>query len=207
MASPATLLWLSPFADYASDATFATLTFTVSEEATPHSVAKVSLTYNPNDIYDLTETNIPCYVTNGKINIGSVNGEDDAYITRTVKSEIDYWNKIIFTDSWCEKDINNIVNILDEKKVKVEPNSTYGFIGTGSTLIINKDSGSTNYDIVIVGDLNGDSVCDALDAAAAHLYSVGLKEPSENAILAANGCIEEEIDIADYQNIVNWALS
>ena len=207
MSSPATLLWLSPFEDYEADATFATLTFTVAEDAKPFTAASIRLTYNPEDIYNMAEENIPCLVTNGKISVNSIYGEDAKYIESTENTTIDYSNQIIFSEVWCEKEISNIVDISDINSINAQANSSDGFIGTGSTLVINKGDSTAHYSIIILGDLNGDSVCDALDAAVAYFYSAGLKEPTENEILAANGCAADEIDVNDYQSIVNWALS
>ena len=61
--------------------------------------------------------------------------------------------------------------------------------------------------LLLIGDLNGDATCDVLDAAIAHLYSVGLDEPSENEILAANGCVSDELNVNSYQNVVNMCLA
>ena len=52
-----------------------------------------------------------------------------------------------------------------------------------------------------------DSVCDVLDASIAYLYSAGFQEPTVNEILAANGCISDELDANSYQNVVNMCLS
>ena len=79
-ASPVTLTWVSPFADYGNDAVFATLNFTVSDTAEPGSSANVTVTFNPDDIYNMSEQNINCSVTNGKVTVisciaGDINGD------------------------------------------------------------------------------------------------------------------------------------
>lgn len=206
MDSPATLMWVSPFADYSEDVTFVTLTFKVSENATPDSVANISLIYDPNDIYDMSEDNVDCFITNGKINIGSVGGSDDEYIVPTENSKIDYSNKLIFSDVWCETDISKMVDELGEGTVEFVPNSS-GFIGTGSTVVLNKGESVITYQIVIAGDVNGDSVCDALDAAMTNLAISENVELSDVAKCAATLVVDKEVDLTDYQNIVNWVVS
>ena len=206
LSSPVTLMWVSPFVNYSEDVTFATLTFKVAENATPGSVANISLSYDPNDIYDMTEENVPCFVTNGKVSIGSVGGSDDEYIAPTETSKIDYSNKLIFSNAWCETDISKMVDELEEGAVEFVPNSA-GFIGTGSTVVINKGASVTTYQIVIAGDINGDSVCDALDAALANLAVSQNAELSDIAKSAATLVTDRDIELSDYQNVVNWVIS
>ena len=67
LASPAKLTWVSPFADVSGDFTFATLYFTVAENA--KGSLPVTLTYDENDVYDMTETNIAFEIVNGEINV------------------------------------------------------------------------------------------------------------------------------------------
>lgn len=63
------------------DFTLATLTFEVKENAKNNTAAYVKLTYDPDNIYDITESNIECNVVNGAINIiacvpGDINGDE-----------------------------------------------------------------------------------------------------------------------------------
>ena len=80
MQSPVTLLWVSAFADYHGDCTAATLTFTVSPDAPDDVVLPITISYDPNDVYNMEETNIPCAVVNGSITVlgcvpGDINGD------------------------------------------------------------------------------------------------------------------------------------
>ena len=63
------------------------------------------------------------------------------------------------------------------------------------------------YTLVINGDLNGDGTCDVIDASLAYLYSVDMEEASEIEIIAANGCVSDELDANSYQNVVNMCLA
>lgn len=67
MTSPVKLTWISPLANVSGDFTFVTLEFTVAEDATGN--LPIEITYNPDDVYDMTEENIEFDVINGSINI------------------------------------------------------------------------------------------------------------------------------------------
>ncbi len=77
--SPVTLNWVSAFADAEGDWTFATLTFAVSEDAEAGNYP-ILVTYDPDDVYDLSENNVEFYVENGFVNVvdyipGDINGD------------------------------------------------------------------------------------------------------------------------------------
>ena len=83
MTSPVTLNWYNGSADSEGDWTFATLTFKVSEDVAADTTANVIVTYNADDVYDISETNIDFAVQNGEIIIadylpGDING--DGYV-------------------------------------------------------------------------------------------------------------------------------
>ena len=65
------------------------------------------------------------------------------------------------------------------------------------------------YDLTVIvkGDLNGDSVCDVLDASQTEKYANGTETPTENEIYAANCEVADGIDANTYQSVVNTALS
>ena len=67
--SPVLLTWLSPLEDSAYSGTFATLTFSVAEIEEDQAVANLTMTFDPDDIYDMSETNIPLTVVNGSVTI------------------------------------------------------------------------------------------------------------------------------------------
>ncbi|MBO4734006.1 MAG: hypothetical protein J5662_05960, partial [Clostridia bacterium] len=66
--SPATLNWVSPFEDVTGDQTFATLSFTVADDATPGDKA-ITVTYDQADVYNLAEDDVVFGITNGKITV------------------------------------------------------------------------------------------------------------------------------------------
>ncbi len=78
--SPVTLNWANPMANCDLDTVFATLTFRVSDTAEVNATANISVTYDPEDIYNMEETNINCTVVNGTVTIvkclaGDINGD------------------------------------------------------------------------------------------------------------------------------------
>ena len=81
MNSPVSLTWYNGAGNFTeANANFATLTFRVSETAYAGDVTELSVTYNPSDIYDITETDIALNVINGSVTIldcvpGDINGD------------------------------------------------------------------------------------------------------------------------------------
>lgn len=106
--------------------------------------------------------------------------------------------------------VADFVTVSDE----IEFNCTASFVtatsnyyGTGSQFSYSIGDNTPGYTIIVEGDLNGDSVCDVIDAAVAQLYSAGFYEPTKNETYAANGDLIDEFDVNSYQNVVNCVLS
>lgn len=79
MKSPVILNWVNAMEDSHGDWIFATLTFEIAENAEA-GVYPITVTYDPDDLYDLTETNIDFAVQNGFVEVieyipGDVNGD------------------------------------------------------------------------------------------------------------------------------------
>ncbi len=80
LTSPVTLNWFNGVANADGDWLFATLTFAVSENAQPQDAAVISVFYDPEDVYDITETNITFGIVEGEVEIadympGDINGD------------------------------------------------------------------------------------------------------------------------------------
>ena len=80
MNSPVTLNWFNGLANSEGDWTFVTLTFVVSEDVEPNTSTSITVTYDADDVYDITENNVHFAVENGTIEIvdytpGDVNGD------------------------------------------------------------------------------------------------------------------------------------
>lgn len=118
---------------------------------------------------------------------------------------VDFPHQLIFTSILLCNDKNKIISKPEAITVTAELSDSY--YGTGSTFTaFDGDDYMGDYTLIATGDLNGDGVCDVLDGALACLYSCESKIPSKYEIYAANGEIAEEIDVSDYQNVVNIAL-
>lgn len=126
------------------------------------------------------------------------------------KTSVNFPNQLVFTSLLMCNDINNVVSAPEEMTLTTDSSFAYEgniLYGTGSSVtIFDGEDYMGDYTVIVTGDLNGDSVCDVIDAALASLYSADLIIPSTNEIYAANGEIAEEIDTLDYQNVVNIAL-
>ena len=68
MNSPVKLYWINGFADAEGDFVLATLKFTVKSDATVGD-HDITLSYNADDIYDISETNLPFGIVNGKVTV------------------------------------------------------------------------------------------------------------------------------------------
>ena len=66
MKNPIRLLWLNPFEDVTEDFVLATAYFNVPQTADPGSY-QIAVTYDPNDVYELSETNVHFDVVQGAI--------------------------------------------------------------------------------------------------------------------------------------------
>ena len=102
LSSPFNLTWLNPLENNEYNGVFATLTFKVKEEAIKGYIGNITITYDPDDIYNIDEENINCNITNGQItaitcvpgdinNDGSVNNKDFTRFFQYIAG----WNVIV----------------------------------------------------------------------------------------------------------------
>lgn len=132
-------------------------------------------------------------------------------ITNSDETTIDINNKIIFTKNNACSDSENIITFSDSSQVISTASFKNGnteYLGTGSKLTI-FDNGVyvTDYTIVVIGDLNGDSVCDVLDATKTEQIINGHDTATDIQMYAANGYVGNSLDITSYQFVVNTALA
>ena len=126
------------------------------------------------------------------------------------KSVIDKENNIIFSENDACQSVEEIRKTAEDITYNVEPSSSFGeynFLGTGTVVTLYKNEEKiAEYTIVIDGDLDGDSVCDALDIALTEMSMNKNRTPSEIECYAANGMAINEINIDSFQYVVNTAL-
>ena len=120
---------------------------------------------------------------------------------------VDYANEIIFTNHRCATSIDGFLYVPESSDTNVAASVSNGngtFIGTGSTVsVVDNGTLSSEYTIIVDGDTNGDSVCDALDAAQVALVSGGHASLDGAYKMAADDNADDVVGIEDYQAIVN----
>lgn len=104
--------------------------------------------------------------------------------------------------------ITSILNYLSFGSSDViTSNSSAMFIGTGDIITVTPSNTQPySFTTIIKNDVNGDGVADVLDAAYVALCVNDLKEPDEIETLAIDCDNNGEIDVVDYQNLVNVIL-
>ena len=118
---------------------------------------------------------------------------------------IDYDNRIIFSNNFLNKDYNDFIIFSDS--VTVVPSNQYYYMGTGAVVNVSVGNNTETYRIIVNGDLNGDSVCNVVDVTDVERIINNHREATIEEIYAANGGVADRITVADYQNIVNKALT
>lgn len=133
------------------------------------------------------------------------------YMYAKDKTEIDFNNKLIYTTQFTQKDFSNIIGTQDTTTFHDVPSYAYlshKFYGTGSLFMVYKGGAiSEIYTLIVQGDVNGDSAVDVLDAYSISLTVNGHADLSGNEFLAADINHDENLDVVDYQQAVNLALS
>ncbi len=132
-------------------------------------------------------------------------------VGETNNSIIDYKNELIYTFKKCITNLCDILNIPSTSMAFAEASHISGnkeFLGTGTKItVFDNDEISSEYTLVVDGDINGDSVCDVLDCAQVALASNGFAQISGAYLEAGDADDNGEIDVTDYQSIVNSALA
>ena len=132
-------------------------------------------------------------------------------IAETENTKIDYKHFLIFTTVCNCDDLKDIFGFSD--KLSIVPVASYiegdtKLYGTGTEVsVFEGDEFKGKYKVVLTGDLNGDSICDVLDATYAEKVCTGKATATAEEIYAANGCISDTLDVSAYQNVINMALA
>ncbi len=132
-------------------------------------------------------------------------------ITETENTEIDYDNLVIRTTVQNCGDITEILGVAQSAIAIPTASYIYGNIelfGTGTIItVFDGNEYIGDFTLVVEGDTNGDSVCDALDAWQVSLASNGHTTLDGVYSMAADSNEDDVVDINDYQSIVNKAVS
>lgn len=132
-------------------------------------------------------------------------------IGETKNSVIDYKNELIFTLKKCITNILDILYIPENSMAFAEASHISGnneFLGTGTKITVFENNEiSSEYTLIVEGDVNGDSVCDVIDCAQVSRASNGFEELEGAYAMAADSNADDIVDINDYQSMVNKALA
>lgn len=107
------------------------------------------------------------------------------------------------------KDINEAIIEMDGYALSPTPNSAYGYYGTGSKVQVLDDNGVQvdEYTLVVRGDVNGDSVCDVIDCMLLELAKNDHTELAGIYLTAADLTENSDIDVDDFEAVVNKAIA
>lgn len=107
--------------------------------------------------------------------------------------------------------VSDFAEISDNVNFECTPSHEtllFNYYGTGSLFSYFDENGNSyEYTIVVSGDTNGDSICDALDCFDVERAANGNAELTDAYAMAADSNSDEMIDITDYQAIVNKAFA
>ncbi len=136
---------------------------------------------------------------------------EDTPIKEIGDTVIDFDNLIVRTCVESIDDIEVLLGITETTNIEVKASCVYGNLelyGTGTIITVfdgNEHIG--DFTLIVEGDTNGDSVCDALDAWQVGLASNGHETLYGAYAMAADSNSDDVVDISDYQSIVNKAVS
>ena len=126
-------------------------------------------------------------------------------------TEIDYDNKLVFTNKAENVNLSEILFVEDGVSCELMPSYVCegnDYFGTGSVINLYEDGSVVgSYTVIIKSDINGDGVVDALDASEIEKEMNSRQEFTGNYYLAADSNRDEQIDIVDYQTAVNTAIA
>lgn len=124
---------------------------------------------------------------------------------------VDYDEKLIESSAELCNDLSGIISTSSDYEFYVDGKpvtDSTGYYGTGSIVeIYDGDTLVDSYTMVVDGDTNGDSVCDALDAAQVAMVANGTRTIEGAYEIAGDSNDDKVVDINDYQAIVNQVVS
>ena len=141
--------------------------------------------------------------------------QDVKYIILSIKeteyTHIDYDKFIIKSDVQNCKEFNKILDYSETVTVLPIASCMQGdteIFGTGTIIsVFDGDEYIGDYTLIVNGDTNGDSICDALDCFEVERSANGNCDLTGAYAMAADSNADDVVDITDYQAIVNKALA
>ncbi len=121
-----------------------------------------------------------------------------------IDGKINGETKTLFFDR-AFSDINDMVSFKSGTVLKTQK-AVGNLFGTGS-LVTATTSFTDGYSIIIKCDLDGDGIVDVIDASLIEKIINNKCDSTAEQRYAANGCLDDEVDISSYQNVVNVSLN
>lgn len=111
-------------------------------------------------------------------------------------------NEMVDTpDEIVASNLGTIISFISSHK-----HDNIEIFGTGSKIVVVVNGVRYEFTLVVKGDINGDGICDALDIEAIHRVLQGKGGYNKYVIRAMDTNSDEEINVSDYQGMVNKAL-
>lgn len=104
-------------------------------------------------------------------------------------------------DEIVASDIGTLISYIGSHKI-----DSLQIFGTGSKIVVIINGVRYEFTLVVKGDINGDGTCDALDIEAIHHLMRGMGGYDKYRVRAMDTNSDEEVNVADYQSMVNKTL-
>ncbi|MBQ3888252.1 MAG: hypothetical protein II738_00770, partial [Clostridia bacterium] len=159
-----------------------------------------------------TETTVLCFAGSAAETVAAAHGLNTVVcgILAKVDSGVDYDRNLIFTEKQKTESVTDLV-LTDDLLYTVNDNKGNNrFVGTGTTVSLTKNNNVKVYTIIAHGDVNGDGICDALDASRCKKILQHNATALDNEVYAIAGSADAIVpgdEALYYQNIVNISLN
>lgn len=118
----------------------------------------------------------------------------------------DLSENVLYTDQFLINDSSMIFSCTADFTVQPSHNILKNYLGTGTVIALKNGENSTDFTLCVKGDVNGDSVCDALDTVFSERYINSVDELSAIEKKSADFDGDNKVNTQDYTQLVNLAL-
>ncbi len=115
--------------------------------------------------------------------------------------------KVLYTDQYLVNDSNMIFFCTADFSVEPSHTTIKNYWGTGTVITLKNGENSAEFTLCVKGDINGDSVCDALDTIFAERYVNDLYDLRQIEKKSTDFDGDNIVTAQDYTQLVNLALS
>lgn len=132
-------------------------------------------------------------------------------ILETENTSVDYDNYIITTTVQGATDCTELFEMSESALPIATASHMHGkmeYYGTGTIIsVFNGADYMGDFTLIVKGDINGDSICDVLDAVHVARISNGQEDVDGIYVQAVDSNADDIVDVNDYQAIVNKVVS